>query len=253
MGGVQKQGVIKKIYHSFEDRLVTTISVSQAMKHKKGFYLPNALVESRIPQDIETKKKYIHINNSFNINDIVVLMFGWSPKTKGVDIAYNMLNYLPNNIYNHIHLCVVTNNKEDCFNYLLQNVNACSNHIQKITFLNAIEEVFNYHKSADVFLSASRSEGFPYSILEALAVGIPVVASNIPGTKWSFAYENVYSFISEDAQDCAYAVTKCIENNNDIVNKEIADKIRKDYSITQWCDSLYGIYESIGAIKSLHK
>ena len=40
-------------------------------------------------------------------------------------------------------------------------------------------DVRRWHAAADVFLSPSRSEGMPFSIIEALADGVPVVASDV--------------------------------------------------------------------------
>jgi glycosyltransferase involved in cell wall biosynthesis len=52
---------------------------------------------------------------------------------------------------------------------------------QKVTFLGFQENPWPYLKHADLFLLPSRYEGTPNVLLEALALGTPVVASDCPG------------------------------------------------------------------------
>jgi len=50
-----------------------------------------------------------------------------------------------------------------------------------VTVLAPTAHVEDLYAAADVFVSPSRAEGMPFAVLEALAVGVPVVASDIPG------------------------------------------------------------------------
>jgi phosphatidyl-myo-inositol dimannoside synthase len=45
------------------------------------------------------------------------------------------------------------------------------------------EEKLDYYRLADVFVMPSRLEGFGYVFLEALAVGVPVIASKVDGSR----------------------------------------------------------------------
>ena len=49
-------------------------------------------------------------------------------------------------------------------------------------------EILNFYKEegADLFILASRSEGIPVSIMEAMSYGIPVIATNVGGVKELF-------------------------------------------------------------------
>lgn len=56
-----------------------------------------------------------------------------------------------------------------------------SGFVHKIHFLGFRRDVVNILEAVDIFFQPSKSEGFGLSILEALHVGLPVVASNASG------------------------------------------------------------------------
>lgn len=55
----------------------------------------------------------------------------------------------------------------------------------KVTFLGQIANAADYLVKYDIFLLISNWEGFPRSILEAMSVGLPVVASDVGGVRES--------------------------------------------------------------------
>lgn len=44
-------------------------------------------------------------------------------------------------------------------------------------------EVFRYYAASDAFVLPSKIEGMPISLIEAMAAGLPIIASDIPGTR----------------------------------------------------------------------
>ncbi len=71
---------------------------------------------------------------------------------------------------------------------------------QNIFSLGSVHNVTDYLHASDIFVSASRSEGMPNAVLEALAVGLPVLLSDIgphkeilshsPSAGWLFPTNN---------------------------------------------------------------
>jgi len=51
---------------------------------------------------------------------------------------------------------------------------------RRVRFTGVVEDVLPYYHAADVFVIASRSEGMPNAVLEAMGCGLPIIGSNIP-------------------------------------------------------------------------
>ena len=56
-----------------------------------------------------------------------------------------------------------------------------SKEIKNVYLLGNKKDVFNYLYKVDIFLSTSLYEGHPISILEAMSIGLPIVASKVTG------------------------------------------------------------------------
>lgn len=61
------------------------------------------------------------------------------------------------------------------------------------------EPVFPYLAVTDVYVSASRSEGLPFNILEAMQVGLPIVASRVRGQEDLLGDDRLYPLDDTDA------------------------------------------------------
>lgn len=53
--------------------------------------------------------------------------------------------------------------------------------MDKVTFLGAVQNIHDVYQNSDVFVLSSRHEGFPNTLVEAMAHGLPVVATRCQG------------------------------------------------------------------------
>lgn len=63
------------------------------------------------------------------------------------------------------------------------------------------QEVQKFYKGADIFINPSYSEGFPRVVIEAMATGLPVVVTNVGGTKDILPEEELEYLVDKDDMD----------------------------------------------------
>jgi len=215
--------------------------VAASYKLCKHTYIPNCL---SLERNVDRPKTREECRAALNIapTQRVCLLLGWDLHRKGVDIALRAIERCRQSDPN-ILLCIVgfgISPTQKAIEYICTHTNI-NPHSPWIRYWPDTEDIFSYHKSADVFLSASRSEGFPYAVLEALSTNTPVCFSDIPETKWACSYENVHVYPTEDAVACAEAIRKALSTERSTSN---AKKLMSDYNITKWCEQLIALYEN---------
>jgi len=90
---------------------------------------------------------------------------------------------------------------------------------EKIILTGAMPDAWKYLKAFDIFILPSIKEGFPWTILEAMAAGIPVIATNV-GAVPEIIENNENGILIEprDPKIIAESIEKLI-NNKDLIEK----------------------------------
>lgn len=100
--------------------------------------------------------------------------------------------------------------------------------LKNVFLLGKKKNVFKYLYSSDIYLSTSLYEGLPISILEAMSVGLPVIASNVMGN--CDTIENGKSGYFYDLNNLNMAINYLLELDT---NKELRKKFGKEAFIRQ--------------------
>ncbi|MBS3054174.1 MAG: glycosyltransferase family 4 protein [Candidatus Aenigmarchaeota archaeon] len=83
------------------------------------------------------------------------------------------------------------------------------------------EEAKNYYSAADVFITTSKSEGMPGTLLEALSCGLPLIATKVGGII-DVINEKVGFFTDRNPKTAAKIIAK-LEKNRTIVKRMSAE------------------------------
>jgi len=90
----------------------------------------------------------------------------------------------------------------------------------------AQNELPDYYQAADLYVSASYSDGSSVSLMEALASGLPVLVSEIPGNQeWINQAKNGYLFETGSVEKLSNAILEIVENKNQL--PQIRQEARK--------------------------
>jgi glycosyltransferase involved in cell wall biosynthesis len=119
----------------------------------------------------------------------------------------------------------------------------------KIFLTGEKKEPFVGMENADLFLSGSYYEGFPNALLEAGALGIPVIAFNVPGgiSEIINAGENGLLVSDNDIIGFAAAINKGLQSN--FRRNEIIEATNKRFSVRGMLNSLENIFLKIAQNK----
>ena len=118
-----------------------------------------------------------------------------------------------------------------------------------VSFLGPRSDVYDLMAAFDVFVLSSLHEGIPMAILEAMAVGVPIVASRVGGIP-EILEDGVEGLLvrSQDPASLAGAIGKVARSPAAGVESSRAARIRveRDFSILSSAAQMRDMYQSLG-------
>lgn len=80
------------------------------------------------------------------------------------------------------------------------------------------DDLPSYYRAADLYVTASRSDGSSVSLLEAMACGVPALVSDIPGNReWVQPGVEGWWFRDGEAKDLAAGIVRAVSSRGELV------------------------------------
>lgn len=226
------QFALQKEYQSYASRY------GSDKNHFDEYYSSITLSPDKIdrPKNYKGKEKFslVHISNNISHDEkghTVVIRTVKALRDKGYSIEVNFIG---------------DGSMRPTFERLAEDL-GIAQHVHFIGWLSSSDEVRKVLKENDIFIFPSVSEGLPRSVIEAMAVGLPCVASRVGGIPE--LVPDQFLFAPKDVDGYVSAVEKLI-TNPELMEEESQRSIDKasQYIIPVLQERRNAFYSKIKAI-----
>ncbi len=171
-----------------------------------------------------------------------LMMFGFLYEVKGVDIALEAVSELIENGEDLQLILILTSNIEEIKGKITKRFGSIPAWLHLLPPRN---DITSYYNLCDAFLAPSRSEGLPYSVLEASYLKLPVVHSDIPAHT-ALKLPCGFSFKSENVGEMKEKITAalmCDRNSQAFISQ--SESIKEDYQLSAWVNRIINLYKTL--------
>lgn len=119
--------------------------------------------------------------------------------------------------------------------------------LENVCFCGRVDSVVEYLQASDVYISSSKSEGMPASVLEGMSVGLPVILSDIEQHKEILEIEPRVGAVyrRDDEEDCIAKINEIVHDDLDLKGVIAAECARTNFSLERMSKEYQGIYTCI--------
>jgi glycosyltransferase involved in cell wall biosynthesis len=119
----------------------------------------------------------------------------------------------------------------------------------RVHWLGGVPKAAQYFRAFDVFVLSSRTEGTPIVLLEAMAAGVPVVATRVGGVPDVLDAEAAVLVPPDDPAALATAIRQVLTEPglSQRLAARAAVRVARDYAVPAWVEQHAAFYQDIRA------
>lgn len=193
---------------------------------------------------IETKNVARHVFDKKNV--VIGNVARFQPAVKGQDVLYEAMAILIRKYPTIKCYFAGAPDQEHMQEYIAIKNKAKKEYPNNIFFVGNINDVVLFLSKVDLFVLPSRFEGFGLSLVEAMSMGVPCIASKLSGPEEVLEYgKRGRLFESGNTKELADGIDFVIQNYQQ--EKKIAEEnsqyVKNKYNIDRMTQQLLGIYQ----------
>jgi glycosyltransferase involved in cell wall biosynthesis len=243
------------IYRTCLKKADVTVFVSQRLvEHalKKGIHMKKAVVimpgidQQRFsPQGWKYKKHELlqqaGLTSSQKIPIIVAQIASIRPLIKGQDITIKAASIVVKN-FPHTYFIFVGKGNQKTLQQMAEALGVNKN----VGFLGERRDVPEILRSVDIIVNPSRFEGLPLALLEAMACGKPIIATDVGGVKDLIRHGLEGLLIHPSDKELAKAIFQLIQDGN--LTRRLSKMARQRAEEYEWkivVEKLFALYDEL--------
>lgn len=196
-----------------------------------------------VPNGVDINKFKSQISNLKNTEEKILITASRLVKKNAIDDVIKALQYLPENVK---FLILGEGEEKEKLKNLVRELKVEN----KVEFLGFIDhsEMMKYFEKADIFIRPSLSEGMGNSFIEAMAAGIPVIATSVGGIP-DFLHDGETGLFCEvnNPRSIAGKVKIYLENNElrKKIIKNAREMVIKNYDWNLIAEKMRNIFNKL--------
>jgi glycosyltransferase involved in cell wall biosynthesis len=205
-------------------------------------FFPNAIDTNAFRPPTPSEREVARRELGLEGDEPVLVHFGWDWKRKGGDVFVEAVSALEEE--GRRVVAVTVGAPEQALGVLQASGVPSSLRVAPLG-----ERPQRLYAAADVFVSPSRAEGMPFAMLEALASGVPVAASDIPGQAVMGRGLGACRLTPLDPIALAAAIGALLDRGPAEAARDAAaarERVRAQLDLEPWAERLAALYERLG-------
>lgn len=236
------ESVAGKIHRAFLKKIDACIATSRALEteflssgvsRECVFHLPNGVDTERFRPANQGEQSKLRRELSLPEKSRIALAVGVFDKRK--NIGWLMDQWAASNAFGtgSLLLAIGPKAREDTNGSFLAGLHDLASRASTVLRIHEyVEDIERYYRAADFFILPSYSEGMPNVVLEAMASGLPCLATDVSGTR-ELVIDGKTGWIFEagSSEALASAIKKAISSSHPDLGLQGREFIQKRYSI----------------------
>ncbi len=228
------------------DRLIAVSEWIASLARRRGFpndrvvVLPNAIVLerfARLPDRTAARARF-----GLPPDAHVALALAWWPEAKGADVVVDALRRLAADSGGPPPIGLLVG--EERLESFVRS--ALPDEVPWLRLTRFVEDAAWLYAAADVFVSASRHEGYSYAVGEALACGLPVVLTDIDGTRLYADAPGAFVFHVDDPEGLAARLADLLADpDRQALGAANRSWAHDHLGIDRWCSRMTALYRQL--------